>query len=94
MTIHLKGEIGTGRVWLRYKELYPGESQRLINHSPDGFSWGYGGSGPSQLALAICLELFDRKKALKVYQVFKWRHIATLPQTDFERDITVDQYLL
>ena len=24
----------------------------LFNHSPTGFSWGYGGSGPAQLALA------------------------------------------
>lgn len=25
----------------------------LRRHSPDGFSWGYGGSGPAQTALAI-----------------------------------------
>lgn len=25
----------------------------LVDHSPDGFSWGYAGSGPSQLALAL-----------------------------------------
>lgn len=25
----------------------------LANHSPDGFAWGYPGSGPAQLALAI-----------------------------------------
>jgi hypothetical protein len=25
----------------------------LFNHSPTGFEWGYGGSGPAQLALAI-----------------------------------------
>lgn len=25
----------------------------LRNHSPDGFSWGYMGSGPAQLALAL-----------------------------------------
>lgn len=25
----------------------------LFNHSPSGFSWGYSGSGPAQLALAI-----------------------------------------
>ena len=25
----------------------------LQNHSPTGFAWGYAGSGPSQLALAI-----------------------------------------
>jgi hypothetical protein len=28
----------------------------IINHSPDGFEWGYGGSGPAQLALALCVD--------------------------------------
>ena len=27
------------------------QSQRVWNHSSDGFSWGYHGSGPAQLAL-------------------------------------------
>ena len=25
----------------------------LVDHSPTGFEWGYGGSGPAQLALAL-----------------------------------------
>ena len=25
----------------------------LVNHSPDGFCWGYSGSGPAQLALGL-----------------------------------------
>lgn len=28
----------------------------VSNHSPDGFEWGYGGSGPAQLALALCID--------------------------------------
>jgi hypothetical protein len=27
----------------------------IIRHSPDGFEWGYSGSGPSDLAIAICV---------------------------------------
>ncbi len=30
----------------------------VFNHSPDGFEWGYGGSGPGQLSLAILCDLF------------------------------------
>ncbi len=30
----------------------------LANHSPDGFGWGYSGSGPSQLALAVLAHHF------------------------------------
>jgi hypothetical protein len=36
--------------------LSSGPSQAIYNHSPDGFEWGYSGSGPSQLALAILLD--------------------------------------
>ena len=32
-------------------------SQKLINHSPNGFNWEYGGSGPSQLALGLLLHV-------------------------------------
>lgn len=35
--------------------LDPHFSQQFRNHSPDGFEWGYGGSGPAQLALGILL---------------------------------------
>jgi hypothetical protein len=32
----------------------------LMNHSPTGYECGYEGSGPAQLALAICAEHFKR----------------------------------
>ena len=30
----------------------------LVNHSPTGFEWGYGGSGPAQLAVAMLAHHF------------------------------------
>lgn len=52
----------------------------LRNHSPDGFAWGYGGSGPSQLALALVANvLSDDGEALKLYQDFKWATVARFP---------------
>ena len=51
----------------------------LRNHSPTGFEWGYGGSGPAQLALAILAEhLGDDHAALNLYQAFKWACIAQI----------------
>jgi hypothetical protein len=53
----------------------------LHNHSPDGFEWGYGGSGPAQLALAILADhLGNDEQALNLYQRFKWEVIAKLPK--------------
>lgn len=63
----------------------------LYNHSPTGFAWGYGGSGPAQLALALLADATgDDRFALDVYQSFKWAHIARLPQeTGWEMDETL-----
>jgi hypothetical protein len=45
----------------------------LRNHSLDGFEWGYGGSGPAQLALALLADaLGSDDRALAIYQDFKW----------------------
>jgi hypothetical protein len=59
-----------------------GPSLRVRNHASE-FNWGYGGSGPAQLALAICLDFLegDIDRAQRVYQDFKWRVIAGLNQT-------------
>lgn len=79
----LAGNWETRDVILDGAVLLPGPSQKLHNHSPDGFCWGYAGSGPAQLALAICLKLLDPEKATRVYQNFKDNIIAALPQRDF-----------
>lgn len=61
--------------------LDPGPSLAVVNHSPDGFAWGYGGSGPSQLALAILLDFTgDRHIAEALYMDFKWAFVAYWPK--------------
>lgn len=51
----------------------------LYNHSPTGFEWGYGGSGPAQLALAILADhTDDSEKTLRYYQDFKFKVIGRL----------------
>ena len=53
----------------------------LRNHSPTGFDWGYCGSGPAQLALAILAHHCESdEEALDLYQRFKWSVIANLPR--------------
>lgn len=61
-------------------------------HSPAGFSWGYGGSGPADLARSILIDFCgltpeqagDRwQEHLPVsYQMFKFDVIAKFPQED------------
>ncbi len=51
----------------------------LWNHSPTGFEFGYGGSGPAQLALAILADCCGDEVALSFHQAFKWAVIARIP---------------
>jgi hypothetical protein len=58
-------------------------SLNVVRHSPTGFSWGFEGSGPAQLALAILLEEltplgFSVKGVRAYYQDFKREVIAKL----------------
>lgn len=52
----------------------------LWNHSPTGFEWGYGGSGPAQLALALLADhLDDADEAVALHQYFKRAVVENLP---------------
>jgi hypothetical protein len=62
------------------QELPLGPSLKLRNHSPTGFCWGYSGSGPAQLALALLLwSGAGREEALDLYQLFKAQHVSGWP---------------
>jgi hypothetical protein len=55
---------------------------RIVRHSPDGFEWGYSGSGPSDLALNI-LSIYIGQAAAErggLYQDFKDRFISPMPE--------------
>ena len=59
--------------------LEPKRSQQVVNHSPTGFEWGYQGSGPAQLALAILLDITDNpEEACKNYQLFKLQVVGLI----------------
>ncbi len=74
---------GTSRVWVETKR--PGGTDRTEFKPPAsvraqnaiGFAWGYSGSGPTQLALALLMDaLSDRELALRHYLDFKRTHVA------------------
>lgn len=62
----------------------------LWEHSPTGFEWGYGGSGPAQLALALLADhLGDDEQAVALHQDFKWALVSKLTQPTWT--LTSDQ---
>jgi len=55
-------------------------SLAVRNHSPSGIEWGYNGSGPAQLALAILLTLTNAETAVSCYHQFKDEMIARIDE--------------
>ena len=51
-----------------------------VRHSPTGFSWGYGGSGPADLARSILWEHLGAEPSPGCYQAFKFAFVARFPQ--------------
>ena len=49
-------------------------------HSPTGIEWGYGGSGPADLALSVLLVLVGERAAGALYQQFKHEVVAHVPE--------------
>lgn len=53
----------------------------LRQHSPGGFNWGYSGSGPAQLSLALCVDAIGVEGASpRLYQAYKRQVVAKLPE--------------
>ena len=76
------GTAGVYRVYANndVQEISPVRSRMVYDHSPTGFEWGYGGSGPAQLALALLLETTDDEElSASLYQSFKNDLIAKMP---------------
>lgn len=77
------------------QQLNPWQSQQVYNHSPDGFAWGYGGSGPAQLALAILLAAgVDQKLAVALHQEFKREFLVSVADAmeDFTLEVDVQAW--
>lgn len=50
-----------------------------MRHSPDGFSWGFGGSGPGDLARSILADHLGFVPSPTIYMAFKFDRVARWP---------------
>lgn len=64
-----------------------------VYHSPTGFEYGYGGSGPADLARSILWHWFDHEPTAAAYQDFKATFVAPLDRNQAEHRIRCDAIL-
>lgn len=66
----------------------------IVHHSPTGFEWGYGGSGPADLARSILADAAGMDVADALYQDFKWDVVARLPRDGWRMsEVAVREWL-
>lgn len=80
---HHTGHLVWYECTLNGKPFDPAPSQKIRNHSPDGFAWGYNGSGPHQLALGILLEETDDAEFAQKHYVQFLKDIVSRLDNDF-----------
>jgi hypothetical protein len=73
-------DVGAGKVYVLDGLSEAVRLRHHVYHSPDGHSWGYGGSGPSELAKDLLWDLLGFKPDAMMYQAFKFDIIANLDQ--------------
>jgi hypothetical protein len=68
-----KADFGTGYITKKdnWKNL-----KHQVFHSHTGFNWGYGGSGPADLARSILWDLLGEEPDLQLYQDFKFEFVT------------------
>lgn len=76
--MRLRPELETGSdVKVTVKE---GKEETLLRHhvyhSPTGFCWGYGGSGPADMARSILWDYLGKEPISQLYQDFKFTFVA------------------
>lgn len=68
--------------------------KHVIQHSPDGFAWGYGGSGPAELARCLLLEVMGQDHGDKWhYQDFKDEFVAKWDDGWAISDVDIKQWV-
>ena len=85
-----RGTPGDAKVLVYPLDGEPYQLRHIVYHSPDGFAWGYGGSGPADLALSILADHLGECSAgedpwlgnpqcWRYYQPFKFDFVANWP---------------
>jgi hypothetical protein len=75
----LTGSTGDVALWRETDGTARASVPHVALHSPTGVEWGYGGSGPADLARSILIAIAGEAVAGRLYHLFKHEVIARIP---------------
>lgn len=79
-----RAEDGRALAWINDDQPLP----HVVHHSPTGFEWGYGGSGPADLALSILsFVIGPERQTVGIYEGKTCGAQAWLLHHSFKRDV-------
>lgn len=79
-----RAEDGRALAWINDDQPLP----HVVHHSPTGFEWGYGGSGPADLALSILsFVIGPERQTVGIYEGKTCGAQAWLLHQPFKRDV-------
>ena len=77
---------GPNKVWYVLNDIHH-DLPHHVKHSPDGFGWGYGGLGPSELARCLVIDMTGNMDPEPyIYQAVKNKFIAPIKSDKWSID--------
>jgi hypothetical protein len=85
----LRQGLDSAEVWMERADGTREPLPHIVRHSPTGFEWGYMGSGPSDLALALCdAATAGRVTSSRVYMAIRDELVAGIQADAWELPAT------
>ena len=91
-----QGTAGNVKIWIEDKKqgIENGRLRHHVYHSPTGHNWGYGGSGPAELAKDILWDYFGKEPTSELYQQFKWDFVAKFKDEWQVSEMGIDNWII
>lgn len=65
----------------------------MVKDPSPNYNWGYDGSEPQNLSLALLRHFLNEEQAIKHHKLFSAAVVAQLPPANFEADIYLDRFM-
>lgn len=85
----VEGNWETRQVWIDNVKIYPNAAVKELKSPFGGLSWGYKGSAPENLSMAILLHVLGKDNAKYAHKEFYDKVVSRIEKSDFMIEIKI-----